>query len=281
VIGKRVAAVTGASRGIGRAVALELARAGYRVIALARTLPDLQSLSDEGRKGGWDILPIQLDIADEESRARAVDEIMRLTGGYGLDVLVNNAGYGMNGPMEDVSPDALRRLMEVNLIGLLAFTQPFLPGMRTRRRGRIVNISSAAGRVATPFTGGYNASKFALEAVSDAMRLELRPFGVSVILIEPGPIPTHFGRSIDQTPAEGSAYERFYRRYRNVHGRAGLFSRSAETVARVVLRAVQSDHPRARYTITLAAKAATLERFAPTRIRDWAMSLVFGLRKKR
>lgn len=273
-----IAAVTGASRGIGRATALELARNGYRVFALARSLADLESLSEEASRGSGEIVPVELDIADAASRAAAVDVIMGATDGYGLDVLVNNAGYGMVGAIEDVPVDAMRRLFEVNLFGLVAFTQPFLPGMRERHAGRVINMSSAAGRVATPFTGVYSASKFALEAVSDAMRLELAPFGVHVVLIEPGPIPTHFGRASGHVRPEGSAYARFLRSYSAVHDRAGLFGRSSETVARVVLRAVRSEHPRARYTITAAAKAASMERFAPTRIRDAIMRFIMGLR---
>lgn len=272
-----VAAVTGASRGIGSASTLELARAGYRVFALARTADDLESLSKEAGRGGAEVVPVELDITDEASRAAAVETIMRETGGHGLDVLVNNAGYGMVGAMEDVSDDALHRIFEVNLFGLLAFTRPFLPAMRERHAGRIINMSSAAGRVATPFTGSYSATKFALEAVSDAMRLELAPFGIQVVLIEPGPIPTHFGRASDHAIPEDSVYAPYLGGYLLVHGRAGLFRRSAETVARTVLRAARSEHPRARYTITAAAKAASLERFAPTRIRDAVLRLVMGL----
>jgi short-subunit dehydrogenase len=273
-----IAAVTGASRGIGRATAVELARAGYRVMALARNLSDLEALAGEGRGNGWEIVPIEMDVADERSRSDGIEAVLRETDGYGVDVLVNNAGYGLMGALEDISPDAIRRLFEVNVFGLLAFTQAFLPGMRSRRRGRIVILSSAAGRVSTPFTGAYSASKFALEALSDALRLELAPFGIQVVLIEPGPIPTHFGRALERAAPEGSAYAPFFRRYTAVHDRAGWFGRSAQSVARVVLRAVRSDHPRARYTITPAAKLASLERFAPTRVRDSVLRLVMGLR---
>lgn len=274
---RQIAAVTGASRGIGRATALALARAGYRVFALARTLPDLETLADEGRAGGWEVVPLEVDMADSTSRGAAVEAIFRATDGYGLDVLVNNAGYGLVGAMEDVPEESLRRLFEVNLIGLISFTQPFLPSMRARHRGWIVNLSSAAGRVSIPFMGAYNASKFALEAASDAMRLELAPFGVHVVLIEPGPIRTHFGRAREEVAPPGSAYERFYRRYTGLHGNVGVFGRSAETVASLVLRAVQSDRPRARYVVTIPAHLASLEPLAPTRLRDWVIRLFMGL----
>src|SRR5579864_4594516 len=134
-----IAAVTGASRGIGRATALLLAREGYRVFALARSVDDLKSLAAEA---GGAVEPVVMDIADEASRRHAVKVIMTATSGYGVDALVNNAGYGLLGPLEEIEVDAFRRQLEVNVVGLLDFTQPFLPGMRTRRRGWIVNISS-------------------------------------------------------------------------------------------------------------------------------------------
>ena len=276
---KGIVAVTGASRGIGRTTARELASRGYRVFALARSESELQELAGEGKRLGWDVTPVVLDVADEESRKAAVDAIMGYTDGYGVDILVNSAGYGQMGPLEEVPPERLRRQMEVNVIGLLAFTQPFLAGMRERRRGWIVNLSSAAGRIATPFMGPYNMSKFALEGMSDALRLELSPFNVRVVLIEPGPIPTNFGRIAGEQTAmqPGSPYEPFYRRFGATHDTAGRFARSPETVARVIARAVESDRPRARYTITIPAKLANLGRLVPDRLRDWAYRIALGL----
>lgn len=275
----RIAAVTGASRGIGRATALELARRGYRVFALARSLPDLEALARVAEADGRQILPVVMDIADAEQRAAAVESVMTQTDGYGLDVLVNNAGYGQIGPLEEVPPERLQRQLDVNVVAPLAFTQPFLPGMRARRSGYVVNISSASGRVATPFMGAYNASKFALEGMSDALRLELAPFGVHVVLIEPGPVPTQFGRVAQEHAVvePDSAYERYYRRHRRAHGATGRLARSPEAVARVIARAVESEHPRARYTITFPAKLATFGRIVPDRLRDWGYRLVLGL----
>lgn len=274
-----IAAVTGASRGIGRATALELASRGYRVFALARSQAGLETVAEEGHRFGADIVPVCMDVSDETSRAQAVEAIMEATDGYGVDVLVNNAGFGQMGPTEEISPDKFRYQLEVNVVGLLAFTQPFLPRMRERRRGWVVNLSSAAGRVATPFTGAYNASKFALEGMSDALRLELAAFNVHVVLIEPGPIPTDFGRvaNTEAVAPEGSAYERFYHRYKGTHDTFNLFSRSPESVARLVARAVSTDHPRARYTITVPAKLGAFGRLVPDFLRDWAIRLVLGL----
>lgn len=264
-----VAAVTGASRGIGRATALALAREGYTVYALARTLSDLNSL----RQAVPDrIIPVELDIADDSSREAAIESIMRDTQGRGVDVLVNNAGYGQLGPVEEVPIDRLRRQFETNVVGLIAFTQPFLPGMRERGYGRVVNISSAAGRIATPFMGPYSASKFAVEALSDSMRVELARFGVKVVLIEPGPIETDFGHAADRPHTLDSPYARSISNWNSTHGRTNLFERSPESVARTIVRAIKRENPRARYTVTVSAKAATVaRRIVPDRLIDWAL----------
>lgn len=278
---RRIAAVTGASRGIGRATALELARRGYRVFALARSTADLERLAGEAATAGWRIEPVALDIADDASRRSAVEVILQATDGYGLDVLINNAGYGQLGPLEEVSVEKLRRQFEVNVVGLVAFTQPWLPLMRSRGFGRIVNVSSIAGRMATPFVGAYNASKFALEGLSDALRLELYPFGIRVILVAPGPIESSFGEvATEMTEGHaGSPYARFTRRWRGARKGNSLFERSAETVARVIARAVELNHPRPRYTITLPARAgAVARRLVPDTVVDVAYRLALGLR---
>jgi NAD(P)-dependent dehydrogenase (short-subunit alcohol dehydrogenase family) len=275
----RTVAVTGASRGIGRATVIAFARAGDRVFALARTESDLETLVAECREQGWAVEPVVMDVADAESRQAAVNRIMSQTGGYGVDVLVNNAGYGQTGPLEEVSAEQLERQLDVNVIGVLALTQPFLPAMRERRRGWIVNVSSAAGLVATPFMGAYNASKFALEGMSDALRVELAGFGIHVILIEPGPIHTHFGQVAEEESAmkPDSVYMPSYRRYRRADGTSRLFARTADDVARTIVRAVSSDRPRARYTITPAAKLARFGTMVPDFLRDWVIRRAVGL----
>lgn len=268
----RVAAVTGASRGIGRATALALAGAGYRVIALARSESELHTLAEKAPVDGPGIVPVVLNIADESSRLAAISAVMDATDGYGIDVMVNNAGYGQIGPMEEMPLEKLRAQFEVNLFGLLAFTQPFLPGMRERRRGWIVNISSAAGRIATPFMGAYNASKFALEGMSDAMRNELAPFGVHVVLIEPGPIRANFG-NVARDLAVGdhtSPYARYMRGWTGARRGANFFEGSPEDVANVIVRAVRSGRPHPRYTVTLPARLGTVaRRLVPDIVIDW------------
>jgi short-subunit dehydrogenase len=185
------------------------------------------------------------------------------------------------GPLEELPIERLRRQLEVNVIGLLAFTQPFLPKMRERHSGWIVNVGSIAGRIATPFMGAYNTSKFALEGLSDALRRELAPFGVHVVLIEPGPIRTQFGAVARQedVASPGSPYAALRAGMSTAHGGTNLFERSAESVARVILRAVRSPHPRARYTVTLPAKLGTFAyRLVPALLVDWAMNRAMRLR---
>jgi NAD(P)-dependent dehydrogenase (short-subunit alcohol dehydrogenase family) len=274
-----IVAVTGASRGIGRATAIELARRGYRVFALARSEPELRRLASEGAGNGWDIVPLVMDIGDESSTVAAAETVLGATANYGLDVLVNNAGYGQMGPLEEIPPRDLRRQLEVNVVGQLAFTQPFLPGMRSRRRGTIVNISSVAGRMSAPFSGAYAASKFALEALSDALRSELAPFGIHVILVEPGPIRTAFSETARATsPAgAGSPYAGFIRRFEENRKGWYVFEQGPESVARVIAGAVESDRPRARYTVTLPARATNLvRRLVPDSLSDWALQRSLG-----
>ena len=277
----RISAVTGASRGIGRATALELARGGDRVFALGRSEADLRELAAEAGRGGLDIIPLVMDVADEASRQGASSSILKATAGHGLDLLVNNAGYGQMGPIEEVSPAQLRRQLEVNVVGVLAFTQPFLPGMRERRHGAIVNVSSVSGRVVAPFSGAYSASKFALEAISDALRLELSTFGVHVILIEPGPIRTGFRDTARaaQVSNPASPYADIVQRFER--GRQGwyLFEHTPESVARTILRAARSKHPRARYTVTVPAKVTAIaRRLVPDRVMDWALCRTLAAR---
>jgi short-subunit dehydrogenase len=276
----RIVAVTGASRGIGRASAGYLAQAGYRVFALARSEEDLRVLSAEAARRGQRIEPIRLDIADDESRRCAIATIMQVTDGYGLDALVNNAGFGQFGPLEEIPTEKFRQQLEVNVVGLLAMTQPFLPAMRARQRGTVVNISSAAGRVATPFMGAYNASKFAVEGLSDALRLELSPFGVRVVLIAPGPIRSSFGEAADALSQEDpmSPYAPFIERWRQMRRTTDRFERSAETVGRVVVRAIAAERPRPRYTITIPARmGAVTRRLVPDVVSDWILRRALGL----
>lgn len=259
--------VTGCSSGIGRATAVALARAGLPTWASARRVETLTELRDVGCR------VLQLDVTDEESRQRAVRDVVAEHGAVGA--LVNNAGYAQAGPAEDVSLDLLRRQFETNVFGLVRMCQLVLPGMRGQGHGTIVNIGSAAGLMGVPGASGYTMSKWAVEALSDALRFETRAFGVRVVLLEPGGVvTTAFGATeLASWPDGSGAYDRF----RDVHHErmAGWGARDSavlstpDDVAKVVLRAINARTPRARYKIGVAPRLMPLlYRLLPERAWD-------------
>ncbi|HEY2271169.1 MAG TPA: SDR family oxidoreductase [Jatrophihabitantaceae bacterium] len=238
--------ITGASRGIGRAAALRLAQSGWDVVAGVRSPADGEALRGEDER----IRPVVLDVASAENIA----ELATLGE---LDAVVNNAGYALDGPVEGLDLDALRRQFEVNVFGQVAVTQQVLPMLR-RSRGRIVFTSSVSGRLSTPMTGAYNASKFALEAIADALRVELRPWRVKVVLIEPGPVATDlWGKAAEQhaTTLAGLAPE-----IRELYsGHLANVPKVIKTMQRIAVapdkavdkieRALTARRPRARYHV--------------------------------
>jgi NAD(P)-dependent dehydrogenase (short-subunit alcohol dehydrogenase family) len=273
----RTALVTGASTGIGRATALLLAREGYSVLAGVRRAEDGHSLVDEAR---GELEPVILDVTDEAAIDAAAATVREHSRGGGLDALVNNAGSAHTGPLEFVPLDDIRRQFEVNLIGQIAVTRAMLPALR-QTKGRIVNITSIGGLVATPFYGPYAASKFALEAVSDCLRTELRPWGIKTIIIEPGSIATEIWSS-GQTIADDTR-ERMPDEAERLYGDAldAVTRISAETgargippeeAARVIHKALTAKRPRARYLVGRDAVAMkTASRLMPDRIWDAAV----------
>jgi NAD(P)-dependent dehydrogenase (short-subunit alcohol dehydrogenase family) len=274
--------VTGASTGIGRACAEHLDGLGFSVFAGVRKEADAESLRGAGSGG---IRPLMIDVTDGDSIAAAV-KAMSDDAPEGLAGLVNNAGVAFGGPLELVAIDEWRAQMEVNFIGQVAVTQALLPALR-KRRGRIANITSIGGRIATPFLGPYNASKFALEAVTDALRQELRPFGVYVVAIEPGAVATPIwdkGRaSAEQAtarmPAEGvelySAGIEALRRGITQAERAGV---PPLEVAKAVAHALTASRPKTRYVIGRDARTRlAISRLLPTRAMDRLVARVMGL----
>ena len=266
---RQVVLITGSSTGIGRATAAEAASRGHQVFASARREKDLEGLT---RPGSIDALA--LDVTDAASIERAVAEVLRRAGR--LDVLVNNAGYGQYGSVEDVKLPDWRRQYEVNVFGAVATIQAVLPSLR-ESGGTIVNVSSVAGKIAIPFAGPYCSSKHALEAISDALRVEVAPFGIRVVLVEPGPIATNFG---DRARAEvkpfldkPGPYTAFYREAERAMDRDfRRGQRPAEAAARVIVDAFEANRPRARYTVTAMAKIGIpARRFLPDRVFDRAM----------
>ncbi|NES27919.1 SDR family NAD(P)-dependent oxidoreductase [Micromonospora terminaliae] len=247
--------ITGTSSGIGRATVRRLARRpGLTVYATARKLDAITDLADTGAR----LLP--LDVTDEDSMRTAVAAVEAAHGH--VDVLVNNAGYGEYGPIEETPLDRVRAQFETNVFGLARLTQLVLPGMRRAGRGRIINVSSMGGRLVFPGGGYYHSSKYAVEAISDALRQEVRPFGVDVAIVEPGLIRTGFGAVASSSLGAGAdpsgPYREMVTTVDTVMARSyenKLLSATPDTVARVIERAVTARRPRTRYLVTAAASA--------------------------
>jgi len=267
--------VTGASSGIGRCAALGLRDRGYRVFATARRDADLRQLAKEGLDA------VFLDLADSGSVSRAADIVLEQTGGD-LYALFNNAAYGQPGAVEDLTREALREQFETNLFGTHELTRRLIPAMRARGDARIIQNSSILGLVAMPFRGAYNASKFALEGLTDTLRQELAGSGIHVVLIEPGPILSRFRanalaafrRHID---ADASVHADTYRSVLEkleTEGPVAPFTLPPEAVLRQVIRALETSRPRTRYPVTVPAVTFSwLRRCLPTR---WVDRLVLG-----
>jgi NAD(P)-dependent dehydrogenase (short-subunit alcohol dehydrogenase family) len=262
----RCVVVTGASSGIGEACASRLAHGGWRVLAGVRTSEDGERLREQG------VEPVALDVTDPASIAAVAVEL----GEGALDGLVNNAGIAVSMPIEFLPLEELRRQLEVNVIGQVAVTQAFLPHLR-RARGRIVNVGSIAGRSALPFLGAYAASKHALEALTDALRIELRPFGIEVAIVEPGSIATPIWRKGGETfqrllaglPADVlTLYGERMAAFREAAAAAGRRGEPADEVAKVVEHALTAARPKTRYLVGRdARRRSRLERL-PDRLRD-------------
>ena len=242
----KVILVTGASSGIGFDAAQTLARQGHRVYAAARRVERMEPLKDDG------VTVLRMDVTDSLSMAEGVKAVMDAEGR--MDVLVNNAGYGYFGAIENVSMEEARRQVEVNVFGLAELCHLVLPVMRQQRSGRIINISSIAGKMVMPFGGWYHVSKFSVEALSDALRMEMKPFGVDVVKIEPGGIKTDWGKIAAQHLAEsskGTVYETVALQESELLRKAytGNYLSSPKVVTRAISRAVNSRRPQAHYRI--------------------------------
>jgi NADP-dependent 3-hydroxy acid dehydrogenase YdfG len=271
--------ITGATSGIGRDAALRLAGAGHLVLAGGRRRDALAGLAAESRGR---IEPLVLDVTEPASVEAARELVERRTGGRGLDVLVNNAGYALPGPLEALAEADLRGLFDTNLFGLLAVTRAFLPAMRERGLGRVVNVGSIMGRVAMPLLGAYNASKHAVAAVTDTLRMELAPFGVSVVLVEPGALRTGFAAralaGLDPYRDPGSPYAAALAGTDAAWARVYRFAPGPSAAGRAIVRAATADRPAPRYVVparnrlVVAALAAL-----PTSAADAARRRIMGL----
>jgi short-subunit dehydrogenase len=270
--------ITGCSSGIGRASALELARSGWTVYATARRPESIADLGDAGCR------TLTLDVTDEDSMRAAVDAVEQAQGAVG--VLINNAGYSQSGAIETVPIEAMRRQFETNVFGLVRLTQLVLPKMRDQRWGKIVNVGSMGGRLSFPGAGSYHATKYALEAISDAMRFELRGFGIDVILLEPGLITTEFGDAASASMADvdvtqDDPYAQFNAAVGAVtkgayEGGMARLGAGPERVAKVIQRAITRRRPPTRITITPSAKLSiATRRLLTDRAWDAAMRAQF------
>lgn len=262
--------ITGCGSGIGHATALRLVKVGWPVYATARRPDAIDDLAAAG------CVTRALDVTDQASMERVVEEIQAQHGAVG--VLVNNAGYSQSGPVETVPMDLVRRQFETNVFGVVRLTQLVLPAMRAQGWGRIVNISSMGGRLTFPGGGYYHATKHAIEAVSDALRFEVRNFGVRVIVVEPGLIRSRFGDAAVGTMEDmdgDGAYKEFNEKVAALttgayeSGALAMFAGDPDAVARTIERAISATRPRARYRVTPSAKVMlSLRRMLPDRAWD-------------
>lgn len=256
---KKVALITGASSGIGESAAILLKENGFTVYGAARRLEKMKSLEEQG------IFTIELDITKEESIKKCVNTILEKEGS--LDILVNNAGYGSYGAIEDVPMEEARQQFEVNMFGLARLTQLVLPKMRDNRYGKIINITSMGGKVYTPFGGWYHATKHALEGWSDSLRLETKPFGIDVVIVEPGGIKTPWGQiaadNLKKTSGSGAYAEQTNKA---AEGMAKMYASNrltkSDVIGKVILEAVTASKPKRRYVKGFGAKPALF-------IRKW------------
>ncbi|MCG7205376.1 oxidoreductase [Streptomyces arenae] len=271
----KTALVTGASSGIGEATALKLHDLGYTVYGAARRTDRLQDLAERG------IRPLTMDVTDDDSMRAGIEKITAETGR--IDVLVNNAGYGSYGALEDVLLDEARRQFEVNVFGALRLTQLALPHMRAQRSGTVVNITSMGGKIHTPLGGWYHGTKFALEALSDCLRLEVRPFGIDVVVVEPGGIATEWGAiaadKLEKSSTDGAYAAQATAVASSLRSEANAKRNSPPSViADVIGKAVTARRPKTRYATGFGARPLiALRRLLPDRAFDTVISRAVGM----
>ncbi|GBE30388.1 MAG TPA: SDR family oxidoreductase [Bacteroidetes bacterium] len=270
--------ITGASSGIGWATSLHLARNGFEVAASARNVEALKALN----KRDNNIHPYPLDVADPIEREKVYSQIREDLGP--VDILINNAGYGIRGTVEDVPAHMLRDIFDVNVFAAIELTRLVLPEMRERREGRIIMVSSVLGRFTTPLGGVYSATKHALEAFSDALRMEMIPWDVKVVLVEPGPIRTNFGKvAKKQSDAilhnEKSPYASQYQQLLSKPAYKPHELWGKASVAEVIRKAVELKNPKARYPVhSLAILLPILQAHLPTAISDRIFGSHYGFK---
>lgn len=284
-LNQQVILITGASAGIGAALAKLLAQrfAGIRLVLAARNATKLESVADQCRKAGAEALVIPTDMQQLDQVEMLAQKALNCFGR--VDVLINNAGYGQMGPVELVPMDSVRRQFEVNVLGVIALTQKLIPVMRANGGGRIINVSSLGGRMAFPFGGLYSASKFALEGLSDTLRMELEPFNIKVSVVEPGPVATEFvdvaAAGIERAIANpaNTPYRAAFAAFDRLEQRVASQMWSAERTAEVILRALSDRRPRPRYIAATGGNILVflMTKLMPTRLSDKFWQRFYGI----
>ena len=261
---KKVVLITGASSGMGRETAIRLSTQGYTVYAVARRIDKMQDLVPLGIKVTF------MDVTDSDSINAVVDSVLNAEGR--IDILINNAGYGLYGAFEEVSIEEARKQLEVNLIGLASITQVVIPYMRKQKSGKIINISSVGGKMVGPFGAWYHVSKFGVEALSDALRLELKPFGIDVIVIQPGGIRSEWsGIAMNnlKSTAHNSVYASAITKVLSSNEELERQYAKPSVIANLIAKAIQSKNPKTRYSGGyMAGFILFLRRVVPDRIID-------------
>jgi NAD(P)-dependent dehydrogenase (short-subunit alcohol dehydrogenase family) len=245
---QKVAIVTGSSTGIGYETSLALARNGFLTFATMRNLNKAENIKSIATKESLPLHVTQLDVTDDASVKNAVEEVLSKEGR--INILVNNAGYGLNGALEDLSMDEIKAQYETNFFGLIRVTQAVLPTMRRRKSGTIVNISSGAGRFGFPSGSAYVSTKFAVEGLSESISYELEPFGIKVVIVEPGVVRTNFGGGLviaKRSQDPNSSYSQMMKKIASSFEELMKNSSSPDLVANVVLKAVKDENPNLRY----------------------------------
>jgi len=265
--------ITGASAGIGKITCLYLAEKGYTVIGTSRASSRLGDLYSEADQRGVTVHGLELDINSDAEVQRVMPEVFNQFGE--IHALVNNAGYGLWGPLETVSIDEMKTLFETNVFAVLRMTQVVLPAMIERRAGKIVNISSVLGRLAIPFNGAYASSKYALEGLSESMNHEVSPFGVHVALVEPGLFETEFQRSqvrAQRADDPNLAYAPYVQRYNDRHQTFDKLASDPVKVAKVIHKIIRSRRPALRHPVGLESHAGIMgTRLLPGRLFQWML----------
>lgn len=277
---QRFVLVTGASTGIGKACALQLDRRGFTVFATVRKASDGEALQTQSSKA---LIPLSLDVTNPQSIQHAIHQI-EAHANHRLHGLVNNAGIAPSGPLECLSPDSIREIFDINVIGLLLMIQACLPLLK-QTKGRIINIGSSSGLVAIPMMSTYSATKFGVRAISDSLRLELKPFGISVSLIAPGKFQSEIW---EKAKAQGvrlrhsedtktlAPYQPFFAYFENILDQTTQFP-TAEKVANTVCHALEAPHPHRQYLVGPDALGAAILSYLPASLRDWFLAKAFGV----